>query len=64
MALVPYHGARTLQVWGLCDLSFEIFVQLTLFFSQKRKFPNFDPPPIFGSPNFSGLKDLVTPRQT
>ena len=60
MALVPYQGARTLKVWGLCDLPFGNFVQLTLFFSQKRKFPNFDPPNFWTPLNFSILKGLVT----
>ena len=59
MAHPPYQGASTLQVLGLCDLPFENFVQLMLFFCQKRKFSNFDPPN-FGTPlNFTVMKDLV-----
>ena len=49
MALVPYQDARTLQIWGLCDLPFGNFVQLMLLFSQKSKIQNFDPL-IFGPP--------------
>ena len=60
MALVPYQGARTLQIWGLCDLPFGNFVQLMLLFSQKSKIQNFDPPNFWTPLNFTILKDLVT----
>ena len=59
MAHPPYQGASSLQVWGLCDLPFEIFVQLMLFFRKKRKFSNFDPPNFWTPLNFKILKDLV-----
>ena len=60
MALLPYQGARTLQIWGLCDLPFGNFVQLMLLFSQKSKILNFDPPNFWTPLNFIILKDLVT----